>query len=691
MATSGGYAEATSRNLGPEDTTLELQTKLGLEFQISDLNQRVDLDQLIRELHSQLLKVVIEDDTLGIEFKPSKRFPQKCIIIFANEMAKNKVQVRGLSVFKKTVTLTNPGQGLVKVEISNASMLIPNDIIKNWLAGKVGGMENIVQFRNDHYYINGQKRKWVSGTRFAYIKNLTSPLPPADKFKYGSKDVNVNIWHYGQTHMKCRFCYQIVPKGHECARRQQRQGCHKCGSLAHLQRECPEQSEKRKCYRCGSEGHLQKDCTIQVKADGMGGQRTKVQGKAPEGIQNSSFQRGGEYIIPNLIDQALLKKKTDDEAKKKKAEEAEKKRKLREQQNQEAIDERERQYQAAMEENKKMNDERMEKATTAAAAADRRLSSALSSAEESLTSGVLKLETSSSSMEVDQPSDVESEIAEESDDEGDDTDDEGDDEESEQDTGDENSASAVEKEEHKHTDDETTKQDAAAVSTDDDDENNLDTTKFQETFEKAMSFHHQAAQVAIVGGSNVPNIKLVSDEDLHVQSLALWEGGAEIIQGAEKISEASKEVRESFDTVVIHLGTCNFPCKGESSVMSHFKDYMEMVKTVRDLCPNAHIVMSGLLPQAGEGRSLANEQISGFNAALKAVGDDESESHLHFCDNWSCFVKDGKVLDGLFKDPDTYGVHVNDLGSIELSASIMQKVKQVFYWERLGVPLSPSH
>ena len=119
MATSGGYAEATSRNLGPEDTTLELQTKLGLEFQISDLNQRVDLDQLIRELHSQLLKVVIEDDTLGIEFKPSKRFPQKCIIIFANEMAKNKVQVRGL-VYSKRQSLS-PTQ--VKVWLRSKSAM----------------------------------------------------------------------------------------------------------------------------------------------------------------------------------------------------------------------------------------------------------------------------------------------------------------------------------------------------------------------------------------------------------------------------------------------------------------------------------------------------------------------------------------------------------------------------------------
>ena len=224
---ASGYSDAVKSNGGRQvDTPLELQTKLGLEFQLSDLNERVEIDKLIPELHTQLTKVVREDDVLGIEFKPSKRFPQKCITVFANETAKNKVQVQGLSIFGKTVTLTNPGQGVMRVEISNVSLLIPNDVIKTWLAGKVGGMDNIVQFRNDHYFIRGQKRKWVSGNRYAYVKNLTGSLPPADKFKYGSKDIHVNLWHYGQTHMKCRFCFQIVLKGHECARRQQQQGCH---------------------------------------------------------------------------------------------------------------------------------------------------------------------------------------------------------------------------------------------------------------------------------------------------------------------------------------------------------------------------------------------------------------------------------------------------------------------------------
>ena len=58
--------------------------KLGLEFQMSDLNMKVDIEALITEMFINLTKVVHEDDVLGIEFHPSKRSPQKCTIVFAS-------------------------------------------------------------------------------------------------------------------------------------------------------------------------------------------------------------------------------------------------------------------------------------------------------------------------------------------------------------------------------------------------------------------------------------------------------------------------------------------------------------------------------------------------------------------------------------------------------------------------------
>ena len=695
------YAEASARlpDFGmhnQDPTTLGLQDKLGLEYQLSDLNQRTDMDSLIPEMFLKLTQVVNEDDVLGLEFKPSKRFPQKCIIIFSSEEAKNKVRIRGLNIFGKNVELSNPGQGVVKVEISNASLLLPDDVIKSWIAGKVGGLSNIVQFRNEHYFVRGQKRKWVSGTRYAWVKNLTVSLPPVDKIRYGNKDIHVNIWHFNQTHMKCRFCYQIVPKGHDCPRKQERQACHKCGSIGHMQRDCPDQPKNvARCFRCHSTDHLISHCTVTVSKDGMGGHKDMPRGKVSE--NSSSFQPRENIIIPDLIDKALEKKKADDETKRRKKAEAEqkkedaktkeeeekktrdkeadKKKKLSDRMNQNAIDERERQHQAAMSQNMREDEERKEKAAAAAAAAEMRLSSSTLSSNELLPAArqPLKSVTSSStsSMEVDiASSDDDSKIRRDDDQEEEKLDEDSDDSETDEDNEDPS----------KPADGDTLVN--QSNSTEEEDDKNLDTTQFYEAFH-----HHQAASVALVGGSNIPVIKLVSDEDLQVQTHALWEGGAVIIQGANKISEVNPDVREKFDIIVIHLGTCNFPCKGESSVMSHFKDYQEMIQKVRKLCPCAHIVMSGLLPQSGLEREVANDQLYDFNSALKAFGDDGSDSYLHYCNNWPHFVKDGQVLDGLFKDTETFGVHVNDEGSVVLARSIMHRVKQVFYWERLGASL----
>ena len=172
------------------------------------------------------------------------------------------------------------------------------------------------------------------------------------------------------------------------------------------------------------------------------------------------------------------------------------------------------------------------------------------------------------------------------------------------------------------------------------DDEDMECTKFFDMDEEEEG-KSRSIDLALVGGSNAPKIQLVSDESLKVSTVTLWEGGANIIQGADKVRELSPDDRESLDIVVLHLGTCDFPCQGSTSVVSHYLAYREVTTKVSQLCPNAHIIMSGILPQAGINRELANEQILCFNDALKSVGDDESEPNLHFCDNWTHFISYG--------------------------------------------------
>ena len=669
------YSEATRRappDLFPDiNIPPDQHDNLGLEFQISDLNQRVDMDTLIPEMHTKLTQILPEDDVLGIEFKPSKRFAQKCIIVFANEAAKDKVRVRGLSIFGKNVDLSAPGQGVVKVEITNVSLLLPNDVLKNWLADQVGGQGNIVQFRHDHYFIRGQKRKWVSGTRFAWVKNLTVPLPPVAKIRYSNRDVSVNVWHYGQTHMKCRFCYQVVPKGHDCPRKQQKQGCHRCGSLGHLIKSCPE-TNLPKCLRCKSTEHTTSKCTIEVKKGGMGGRKHSVNGKFSGPASPS--QKNNAFIIPHLIDIAEKKR------------EEEKLRRSR--QNQEALDERERQQKQAMEENQKFREaesaeeERKKRAT---AAENRRSPSPESSPPNDVDASI----DHTDQMEVDVPASEEDEGDEDNSDEENDDDEQADGKNKEDVAGEGDTVSLGSEEDTSQNSEEEANEagDDVVKSDRSEDEDEHDRTKFFEAFEEGDSVNHQSANLALVGGSNAPKLQLVSDDQLKVSTVTLWEGGANIIQGANKVKELNPDVRESIEMVILHLGTCDFPCQGTSTVVSHYMDYRDVTTKVSALCPNAHIIMSGLLPQAGNNRELANEQIRCFNDALQSVGEDETEPNLHFCDNWPHFVSDGNVRNELYSDPHTLGVHVNDPGSDLLSCSIMQCVKKVFYWERLGISL----
>ena len=683
--------------------------KLGLEFQMSDLDNKVDTEVLITEMHTNLTKVVHEDDVLGIEFHPSKRSPQKCTIVFASELAKDKIRIQGLSIFRKNVTFSKPGQGVVKVEINGASLLLPNDILKRWLADQVGGMSNIVQFRHDHYFVNGQKRKWVSGTRYAYVKNLVKPLPPVAKIKRANgKEVTVHIWHFGQTHMRCRFCYQVVLKGHECPRKQPRQGCYRCGSLAHMARDCVDDNFV-KCQRCHSTGHSTGDCTIRVMADGMGGRKETVTGKQtnPSLFSPRSPRRKDDFVIPQLIDKALaekeMKEKAEAKAKKdrKKAEEKAE----RERQNQAALAERDEQHRQAMianqqnDEKSDEDEERKRRADAAANAAEsRRAQSPETSAPKSddlLNEATLDEDALGGASGEDEDSGDESDLENDEDEESVDEVTDGEEDMSgviEQ--GDEGQVSGEGESQAASSSDEDgtkKKQIPADEESEESDNHELEETRFFEAYDDEDSIHHQTANLALIGGSNAPKIQLVSDEDLKVTTVTLWEGGANIVQGPAKVKELSPDARESLELVILHLGTCDFPCVGTSSVMSHYMDYRDTTSKVSELCPNAHIIMSGLFPQAGANRELANEQIRRFNDALKSVGDDENEPNLHFCDNWDHFVsEDGHVLSELYSDPHTSGVHVNDKGSEKLSSNLMKEVKKVYYWERLGVPLSPA-
>ena len=229
----------------------DMPPDLRLEFQISDIGQRIEVPDLTENLYVDLVQKVEEKDIIGVQVVP-QRWPRKVQILCAHQTAKECLMIRGLDIYGRHIELDEPGQGVLKIVIQDAPLDMPNDIIKDWVA-KFG---TVTEFRNEHVMVHGRKTNWRTGNRHAFVRRLQHPVPPTAKIKYGDNEVPVTVWHYGQTEMKCRHCHKIVPKQHTCDKLPARK-CFNCGSEAHTKVNC---TVGKACFRCGDKTHFARDC-----------------------------------------------------------------------------------------------------------------------------------------------------------------------------------------------------------------------------------------------------------------------------------------------------------------------------------------------------------------------------------------------------------------------------------------------
>ena len=173
-------------------------------------------------------------------------------LLCARLPAKECLLIRGLEIGGGHIEPHEPRQGVVKLSIENIPLDVLNEIVKSW-AAQYG---TVVDFRNEHHYINGKRVSWRSGTRYAYIINMTGPVPPTVKMNFNGVEFSVSVWHYGQTHRYCRWCKSTVEKSHECGSRPKRR-CHNCGSETHVKADCP---NDKLCFKCNQSGHVARYC-----------------------------------------------------------------------------------------------------------------------------------------------------------------------------------------------------------------------------------------------------------------------------------------------------------------------------------------------------------------------------------------------------------------------------------------------
>lgn len=229
----------------------ETLSKLTLQFDIKELETRVDIKELTEVIYGDIIKKVDEKDVLGVQVYP-KKWPRKVQVLCAHVPAKECLMIQGLNIYGRHIELHEPGQGIVKVSMEDAPLDMANEVLKSWLSQ----FGNVVDFRNEHLTVNGRRTSWRTGTRHAYMINITESVPPVAKFKHNDNEIAVNVWHYGQTHMRCWWCHDVVEKGHECDKKPVRK-CFNCGSSDHMKSNC---SIGKACYKCGGLDHISRDC-----------------------------------------------------------------------------------------------------------------------------------------------------------------------------------------------------------------------------------------------------------------------------------------------------------------------------------------------------------------------------------------------------------------------------------------------
>ena len=229
-----------------------MENSLMLQFSTADIDVHGKSPDIYEQIYKELIQYVDAKSIIGVQLIPRK-WPRFGQILCGDKGTKELLRSRGLRLQNKDLVLHEPGPGVTKVTVEDAPLDMTNSDILAMLS-KYGKVSEI---RNEHLYVDGVRSSWLTGTRFAYMQSMDSPLPPTLKVKHGGFELKLTLRHFGQTHMECRWCHLQVPRDdHDCPRKPVRR-CFNCGSSSHLKHEC---REPKTCYKCGNQSHIARDC-----------------------------------------------------------------------------------------------------------------------------------------------------------------------------------------------------------------------------------------------------------------------------------------------------------------------------------------------------------------------------------------------------------------------------------------------
>ena len=191
------------------------------------------------------------------------------------------------------------------------------------------------------------------------------------------------------------------------------------------------------------------------------------------------------------------------------------------------------------------------------------------------------------------------------------------------------------------------------------------------------------AEMLVFGGSNCRDTEpfLTDTGNLKINKTNLCVGGQKIASTTNKINDLSDDHKKRVNMVIVHVGSVDFPCT-EEDADHKLENYKQEVEVVHKECPNADIIMSGIIPRLGESELTkeTNFQLDNFNKRLDGLK--EMNEKFYFIDTSHLYV-DGVLRKELYKENDRGGLHLNEDGRKVMAEVWLSEVTRLCYIQHM--------
>ena len=191
--------------------------------------------QLYSKLYEEITEVIREEDIEGVQIYPAA-WPRKVMITVREKELKERLLIEGMALFGAHIDLRDENSTITRVTVQDAPVEWDDSVIGH----KLADFGTVVRVEREHIYHENRRTPWTTGTRYVYFSPLMDHIPQKVALEHNGQKVTLSVWYRDR----------LTPGVH----------CGKCGSSDHNTQKCP--SEKKVCYRCGGNDHLQSDCPL---------------------------------------------------------------------------------------------------------------------------------------------------------------------------------------------------------------------------------------------------------------------------------------------------------------------------------------------------------------------------------------------------------------------------------------------